>query len=86
MKRTLLYFAGVALFACLSSEVNADDALTTSAKLWKAQDKCALAVRKQFPDYTKESNAKRERAFQMCLLGNNLPPHGSSTPATSDKK
>lgn len=51
----------------------ADQNWKTSSAVWKAMDKCTQAARKAFPDYTRESNAKRETARQNCLRTGNLP-------------
>jgi hypothetical protein len=42
---------------------------------WKGADRCNAAARKAFPDYTAESNAKRDAALKQCLSGQILPPH-----------
>ena len=42
---------------------------------WKASDRCAAAAQKAFPDFTAESNAKRDEAMKNCLASQNLPPH-----------
>jgi hypothetical protein len=41
---------------------------------WAASDRCAAAAQKQFPDYTAESNAKRDQAMKQCLANGFLPP------------
>jgi len=41
---------------------------------WAASDRCAAAAQKQFPDYTPESNAKRDNAMKQCLAAGYLPP------------
>jgi hypothetical protein len=44
---------------------------------WKQTDLCARAAFKKFPDYTPESNAKREVARRTCLRDHKLPsPEG----------
>lgn len=47
-------------------------------KVWRAQDACAKKAFKQFPDYTPESNAKREEARRLCLATGNLPPRNGA--------
>jgi hypothetical protein len=43
---------------------------------WAVSDKCAAAAQKAFPDFTPESNAKRDAQMKNCLAGSNLPPRG----------
>ena len=40
---------------------------------WKAMDRCEVQAHRAFPDYTAESNAKREARLQECLAGQMLP-------------
>jgi hypothetical protein len=47
---------------------------------WKASDRCAAAAQKANPDFTAESNAKRDRATKDCLAGQMLPPRESLDP------
>jgi hypothetical protein len=54
-----------------------------SESVWKLRDQCRRSAFKQFPDYTAEGNAKRERAEQRCLEGNNLPISPPQTPRES---
>jgi hypothetical protein len=55
----------------------ADATWKTSSAVWKAMDNCTKAARKSFPDYTAESNAKREAQRQNCLRSSNLPGDGA---------
>jgi hypothetical protein len=41
---------------------------------WSASDRCAAQAQKLFPDYTPESNAKRDNAMKQCLASGYLPP------------
>jgi hypothetical protein len=48
---------------------------------WKSTDRCAEAAQRAFPDYTAESNAKRDAAIKNCLASGNLPPRAPDGPA-----
>jgi len=50
---------------------------------WGASDKCAAQAQKAFPDYTPESNAKRDAQMKNCLSGSILPPRGDLEKPTS---
>lgn len=41
---------------------------------WKQMDKCAKQAQTAYPDYSAESNAKRDAKLKECLNANNLPP------------
>jgi hypothetical protein len=47
---------------------------------WKSMDLCARQAQKSFPDYTAESNAKREAALRACLANSGLPPRAPAAP------
>lgn len=47
---------------------------------WAQSDRCIAAATKQFPDYTTESLAKRDRAVQQCLSNGVLPPRAPLAP------
>jgi hypothetical protein len=70
--------------ACLPLRVaQADfmgDEFQRNSHVWKNNDNCARQAFKQFPDYTPESNAKRDHAFQQCLAATNTPPRVSTNP------
>ncbi len=54
-----------------------------SETVWKQRDICRRNAFKQFPDYTPEGNAKRDRAEQRCLESNNLPTPPPQAPRES---
>ena len=47
---------------------------TLEIKRWHVMDLCAKQAQAAFPDFTPDSNAKREAKLQECLQGQNLPP------------
>jgi hypothetical protein len=53
---------------------------TVVTKNWKAMDQCAKDAQTAFPDFTAESNAKREAKERECLEGKNLPPRAPMSP------
>jgi hypothetical protein len=59
----------------------ADQNFKTNSAIWKLRDVCTMQAQKAYPDYTPESNAKRQKALDTCLRQNNLPVEGSSAPA-----
>jgi hypothetical protein len=59
----------------------ADDKLQTSNAEWKAMDNCTHEAFHKFPDYTRESNAKRAAYRLACLRKKGLPtPDDVATP------
>ena len=44
-------------------------------------DKCAVQAQRAFPDFTAESNAKRDAKLKECLAGQNLPPRETAAPS-----
>jgi hypothetical protein len=59
----------------------ADQNFKTNSIYWSLRDKCTRQAQQAYPDYTPESNAKREKMRKNCLLGNNLPTEGNSVPS-----
>jgi hypothetical protein len=47
---------------------------------WKSMDKCARQAQLAYPDFTPDSNAKRDAALQNCLNAGNLPPREPLAP------
>lgn len=41
---------------------------------WQSMDRCAAEAQRAFPDFTAESNARRDAKLKECLAGQNLPP------------
>jgi hypothetical protein len=47
---------------------------------WKTMDTCAKQAQAAFPDFTPDTNAKREAKLKACLNANNLPPREPLSP------
>ena len=47
---------------------------------WKTMDECAKQAQTAFPDFTADSNAKREAKLQECLQSKNMPPRAPLGP------
>jgi len=45
-----------------------------SDSVWHAADECAHAAFLKYPDFTPESNAKRDRETRLCEARQGLPP------------
>ncbi len=43
---------------------------------WKEMDNCARKAQAAYPDFTAQSNAKRDKKLKECLESHNLPPSG----------
>ena len=83
MTRRLTPLLLVLLFALAAMPpAQADDKWQTSNALWKVADKCARDAAAKYPDYTKESLAKREAMRRNCLRANNLPVTDGPGPTT----
>lgn len=62
-------------FALLSGAAQAATAQgTTAIQRWKGMDNCARQAQAAFPDFSPDSNAKREAKLDDCLRAGNLPP------------
>jgi hypothetical protein len=76
MKSTAKWSAILAV-ACLSTDslaqIPGQSVWKESESVWNSGDNCRRNALKQFPDYTVETNAKRERSERQCLEANNLP-------------
>ena len=63
-----------AIFTLLTGSAFATGQGTIAIQKWKTMDVCAKQAQIAFPDFTPESNAKREAQLKNCLNANNLPP------------
>ena len=66
----------------ISQPASADDKWQTSNAIWKVADKCARDAAAKYPDYTRESLAKREAMRRNCLRANNIPVADGPGPTT----
>jgi len=46
----------------------------SALKNWKQMDKCSRQAQVAYPDFSAESNAKRDAKLKECLNAGNLPP------------
>lgn len=67
----------------LPGPARADNYFKSNSATWRTMDRCTQQAQQAFPDYTPESNAKREEARQSCLRASNLPAATTTPPATS---
>jgi len=65
----LILILGLAPAAAMASQQG-----VVATKNWQTMDRCAKEAQTAFPDFTAESNAKREAKEKDCLAGQNLPP------------
>jgi hypothetical protein len=70
---SVLLFAGAAM---------ATQAGVNAMLGWKTMDSCAKEAQERYPDFTAESNAKRDAQLKACLEQNNLPPRQLDTPTS----
>jgi hypothetical protein len=70
---------GLALAVVIAlAPARADEIQRDASAAWKQGDRCAEEAFKEFPDYTPESNAKREAARRACLRDHRLPDSGGA--------
>src|SRR5215831_15662333 len=67
------------LFGACTASAGTPQANTVIQK-WKVSDKCASQAQAAFPDFTAESNAKREASLKACLDSQMLPPREKLSP------
>lgn len=74
----------VASLAAMLACPNAAFAITQQGQQmmrnWGQADRCAANARKQFPDNTPQSLAKRDQALQQCLADSVLAPRAPQAP------
>ena len=79
MIRYVFPFAALLLF---TATADASQQGHTVFNNWKAADACAKQAQTAYPDFSAESNAKRDAKLKECLNGSALAPRQplSSTP------
>jgi hypothetical protein len=75
------FAAALLLLALASGAGRASQQGMVVIKNWKIMDQCAKDAQAAFPDFTADSNAKREAKEKECLEGKNLPAREPLAPA-----
>ena len=70
MLRLVAFFAILIPATALAGSMQGNVAI----KRWKMMDECTKQAQAAFPDFTTESNAKRDAKLKECLASHNLPP------------
>lgn len=79
MIRAALVLAGMAMLFAGAAEASQQG--VQAMINWKNMDKCAQTAQAAFPDYTADSNAKRDARLKDCLNSGNLPPRPDLSPS-----
>ena len=72
MNRFAIPFVAALLLFAATAEATWQGQQSLSS--WKRMDNCAKQAQAAYPDYSAESNAKRDAKLKECLNSNNLPP------------
>lgn len=72
MNRLAVVLFWIALLAASTAEATQQG--VQAMVNWKLMDKCTRQAQAAFPDFTAESNAKRDASLKACLSSENLPP------------
>jgi hypothetical protein len=70
----ILVTCAVALALATTTAQAATAQATQVMRNWKTMDNCAQKAQAAFPDFSAESNAKRDAALKNCLNAGHLPP------------
>jgi hypothetical protein len=73
MKRLAYLLAVMLLFSSGTARAASQQGRDVNAN-WRTADKCAKQAQAAYPDYSAESNAKRDTSLKECLRGYNLAP------------
>ena len=80
MKQSMICLAVAAALALGAVAAQAATAQgTTAVHNWKTMDTCERQAHTAFPDFSAESNAKRDAALKNCLNANRLPPRAPAS-------
>ena len=81
MNRFALALLSLALLPALApGAARASQQGVVVTKNWKSADLCAKEAQTAFPDYSADSQAKRDAKLKECLQGKNLPPREPLAP------
>ncbi len=72
MKR--LAATGLLAFCLAAGQAAATQQGQQAIDQWKEMDACARKAQAAHPDYTAQSNAKRDAQLKKCLEAGSLPP------------
>jgi hypothetical protein len=72
MNRFAFPLVAVSLLWPLSAEATQQG--QAALRSWKSMDSCARQAQTAYPDFSAESNAKRDAKLKECLNSNGLPP------------
>lgn len=67
-------FPLVAVFLLWPLSVGATQQGQSALRGWKTADGCARQAQTAYPDFSAESNVKRDAKLKECLNANGLPP------------
>jgi hypothetical protein len=67
-------FLGVAVILLPLGATGATQQGQSALHGWKTMDTCARQAQSAYPDFTADSNAKRDAKLKECLNANGLPP------------
>lgn len=76
-----LAFPLAASFVLAAAGAGATQQGQTALRGWKQMDVCAKQAQTAYPEFSAESNAKRDAALQECLNAHSLPPRQPAAPA-----
>jgi hypothetical protein len=81
MNRFGLLLAAVFLLSPLSARATQQG--QTALRSWKVMDACARQAQTAYPEFSADSNAKRDAKLKECLNVNGLPPREPLAPPGS---
>jgi hypothetical protein len=73
MKQLAYVLAALLLFLSATAQAASQQGRDVNAN-WRTADKCAKQAQAAYPDYSAESNAKRDTSLKECLRAYNLAP------------
>ena len=77
---TIFLILALLILALAPAPAGASQQGVLAIKKWQTMDLCAKQAQTAFPDFTAESNAKRDAKLKECLANSNLPPRETLAP------